>query len=330
MALKKINRPGQLLAAARHNKREGHSGASRIDRSRSELNDRLAGPVAAAAVAALAEQLMSQAGTKKLRKDAVRAIEVVFSLPAEAVLDMSAYFRAALAWAASRFGGDQNVLSADVHLDEANPHCHVLLLPLVDGRMRGSELTGGRRELADHQRTFREQVAVPFGLRGLPTVLRGSAKRQLAEAVLRRLSDTSDGATRSAAWMAIRSSIDRDPAPFALALGVNAVPAPRRLRTMTEVFTSPGKGPKRERTSPIGLRHAHGEPNHIGLNVAGGEQSLSCVGFDLLQPGASPAGPLAPALTVFGRMLATRVLSRVSSRRATAGRSTRHARAPVP
>ena len=62
--------------------------------------------------------MMRNAGITKLRKDAVKAIEIVFSLPVEPNLDQRRYFEDCLSWAAGQFGGAGNVLAADVHLDE--------------------------------------------------------------------------------------------------------------------------------------------------------------------------------------------------------------------
>jgi hypothetical protein len=55
----------------------------------------------------------------------------------------------------------------------------------------------------------------------------------------------------------MRDRIAADPGPFAELLGLDVgVPAKtRRRRTMTDIFTSPGKGPKREpkTRNPIGF-----------------------------------------------------------------------------
>lgn len=57
-------------------------------------------------------------------------------------------------WAESHFG--VQVLSSVVHLDEGAPHCHVILLPLVDGRMNGARLYGGIKYL--------ERLTKPFNI----------------------------------------------------------------------------------------------------------------------------------------------------------------------
>src|SRR5207245_6185490 len=50
------------------------------------------------------------------------------------------------------------VLSAVVHVDEAAPHMHVLLLPLLNGRMQGSDLVGSRSRLRAMQSEDRKST----------------------------------------------------------------------------------------------------------------------------------------------------------------------------
>ncbi|WP_368923885.1 plasmid recombination protein, partial [Comamonas aquatica] len=59
--------------------------------------------------------------------------------------DECAYFQAALDWMATEFGS-ANLLSAVVHKDESAQHMHVLIVPLVQGSMQGSDLLGGKAQ----------------------------------------------------------------------------------------------------------------------------------------------------------------------------------------
>lgn len=256
LRIKKLKGGGIITAAARHNRREiqAEMGAvGSIDPTRSRLNETLNGPAAAADVGQLAKDLMTAAGVGKLRKDAVLGLEVVFSLPPGHAVDDRPYFTACADWAACAFGGLQNVLSVDIHRDEAQPHCHILLLPLVDGRMAGSDLIGGKQKLAALQQDFHAKVAGAFGFTKAPAKLLGTAKQAGAKAVLQKMRETSDGALHSAAWPAIREAIERDPAPYLLTLGIELSTVKKQGRTMVEIFTSPGKGPTRETTNPIGF-----------------------------------------------------------------------------
>ncbi len=243
---KKLKGSGIVRAAAAHNKRtiqaEQGTGGS-ICALRSNLNECLAGPAQPEQVAQLARSMMEARGAAPRRKDAVRAIEFVVSLAPNHGIDDRAFFVDAVAWLGARFGGIDNILSADVHRDEAAPHLHVLLLPLIDGKMQGSDALGGRAKLAAMHGAFHAQVAGPYGLKRAPARLRGNSKAAAASLVLQHMRRTADEALRSPTWGVIREGIERDPAPYLAALGIVAPAAKARpLRTMAAIFTSKGKG----------------------------------------------------------------------------------------
>ncbi len=299
MRMEKLKGAGIILLAARHNRREiaaelGAGGS--IDASRSALNVKLVGPGSAREVADRARQLMRGVGIDKLRKNAVPAIEFLFSLPAGLVADPVAYFRDCVAWVAGRFGGESNILSADVHFDEAQPHCHVLLLPLRDGSLQGSDMYGGPRELEGHQRSFYEVVASTHGLRRAPARLTGGQRQKLAQAVLRRLSATQDPAQQSAAWQVIRDAIAHDPRPFAASLGIELEAPPTKApRSFAAIMTSPGKGAKTHaeadrRDAELMARPKASPASPIGFGAQVEDESLSCVGV-----GPAPAEQITSA-----------------------------------
>ncbi len=156
-----------IRVAARHNTREdytvaGVSSESGIDPTCIKNNIRLRGPDNANDIASQAKTLMDDAGIGNLRKDAVTMLEVLFSLPTDSAIDSPRYFEACTAWAEEHF--KVPVLSSIIHLDESAPHCHVLLLPLIDGHMVGSDLFGRRTTLDDRQEEFFQKVAKHFGL----------------------------------------------------------------------------------------------------------------------------------------------------------------------
>ena len=161
-------KPSTLTQAAAHNLRadQNERGArAHIDPSRTHENRILHGPDAPAKVVALAHSAMAAAGVDavKLRKDYVQALELLASLPPGSGVAEDEFFAAAVAWAGGRYGVE-NLMSAVVHRDEAAPHLHLLVLPLVDGRMSGGELRSAQA-LQQTTRDFFEKVARPFGLR---------------------------------------------------------------------------------------------------------------------------------------------------------------------
>lgn len=280
--LKKLKGGGILLAAARHNRRtiQAELGADgHINPARSHLNITLCGPPGPDDVPKLAKAAMQSAGITKLRKDAVVGIEAVFSLPVGHPIDCRQYFAQCVEWAGVQFGGAANILSADIHHDEAQPHVHVLLVPLVNGRMVGSDMVGNRQTLQALQSKFFDEVARQFGLSKPPARLMGAAKNEAAARVIDAMKANNDPALKSAAWAVIRAAIESDPAPFVGALGVAITPKAKRLRSSTAIFTSAGKGPKKEAKQPKPYRVRGTEK----------EQTLSCVGF-----ASKPPPPIAP------------------------------------
>lgn len=256
----KLKGGGIIAMAARHNKREiqselGSSGS--IDSTRSHLNQSLHGPAGAAEVGQLARDLMAAVGVERLRKDAVTGLEIVVSLPVAHSIDCRAYFVDCVTWAVSYFGCI--LLAADAHHDEAQDHCHILLLPLVNGRMIGNKLMGGTAKLKAMQQSFFDLVASRYGLRKAASKIAGSVKRDAASKVLEGLRKTADSALNSKVWATIRDAIEQSPEPFMTALGLAVdARAPKKLKPFVDYVTSTGKGPRRERetTGPNAIAFA--------------------------------------------------------------------------
>jgi hypothetical protein len=289
LRIKKLKGGGIITKAARHNRRviQAELGAeSSIDPTRSHLNETLHGPLTADDVGQLAKDLMRGAGVVKHRKDCVLGLEFLFSLPVDHQLDDRAYFGDCAAWVADQYGGAQNVLSVDIHRDEGAPHCHVLLLPLLNGKLAGSDMVGGKQKLMATHKHFHEAVASRYGLHKAPARLTSASKQAGAAAVLAKLKSTSDAALKSKAWATIRDAIETNPGPWLLALGIELDVVKKPLKTMAQIFTSKGKGKTNE-------------ANPIGFAAPSKEQTLCSVGFTpkpaLLTAPKAPAPTPAPA-----------------------------------
>src|SRR5205085_8346171 len=106
-------------------------------------------------------------------------------------------FNATVGWVRSYFGAP--LLSAVVHRDEAAPHCHLLILPLVGGRMIGSALCGFKGKLRAMLDDFDEKVGRPNGL-AAPVRLSANERRLMidqAYAVLQSNSGLQDPVLRT-------------------------------------------------------------------------------------------------------------------------------------
>lgn len=273
-------KPQTLLQAARHNKRtiQAEFGAyGHIDAERICQNEAIAGADNPKAIVVLALHLMAEAGIDrdKLRKDHAQAIELLFSLPSNTTIDTSVYFRDCVAWAARQFGA-VNILSADIHRDEAAPHCHILILPLVDNRMAGSALLA-KPKTAKLRELFEKEFSKKHGLT-FPVRLSGAAKQMAVQAVLQRMRETNDSALSSLAWLSIRQALERDPAPFMVNLGLVFDAPAKRFKTLAQLAVSKGKGANYERDDKYPAYKPKDKP--IGFDVAPEKhRNLCSVGF---------------------------------------------------
>lgn len=248
LSVKKLREKDALLKAARHNLREIYAenrGDGHIDPSRSHLNRVLEGAATARAIDALAK---SEA-PEKLRRDAVRAIEVLVSLKVDqsAAVDDDFFFDA-LEWVRSFFG--VRVLSAVVHRDEESPHAHYLLLPLVNGRMVGSDLIGNKSRLRNMQESFYRGVAAGHGLSKPASAKRQSMpfKDGAAQKIYDAIRADPSVLSKPDVRFTLCQTIASNPAPILEALGLEMPDrAPRRGKTVVEIMTKPVK---RERCKP--------------------------------------------------------------------------------
>jgi hypothetical protein len=242
---------GHTLVAARHNRREiqAERGAGgHIDPLRSHLNYSLVGEQTAAQIAENAKEMIANAAVVRPRKNAMRAVEFIFSLPPSSPIDHRAYFGACLDWTAANFGGRDLIVAADVHSDEAAPHLHVLLVPLRDGKLAGSALLGDRSNVVRLHGDFIATVASRFGLKASTAKLRGASREALAEKVIKALLARNDPAVLSTLWQSVRDAIAAHPEPFALMLGIElASETKSRRKSFVEIMTSTGKQTSEDR-----------------------------------------------------------------------------------
>lgn len=317
-------KPQSLEVAAKHNKRElgapskglasglsteeWSSQVGAIDWARTGGNYALGGASDAAGVVAMAKQLEHKVNYRPKRKDYTQAVEVVFSLPVACTIDRRQYFADCVAWCGGKFGAG-SILSADVHLDQAVPHCHVLIAPIQAGEWAGSKVLEQDAYQALRE-SFQADVAEAYGLR-MPERLKGPRKAAAVSAVLSGIAAKHSYIMARELWEPIRKAIERDPAEFLEVLGLELPSVPsKKMKTMEKIFTGKGKGPKceeqpnkRRLSNPIGIQPSPEQANPIGIdrtesttekarpnpigiakqaNPGGAKvQSLSCVGIEL-------------------------------------------------
>ncbi|MDV6340484.1 plasmid recombination protein [Nitrosomonas sp. Is24] len=232
-----------VLNALKHNKRtlqaERGAGAN-IDPSRTPLNYSLTEQDSAEAIDRHAKVLMVQSGIDQPRVNQVMAVEALFSLPIDRhQQDTRPFFAHCFEWVKQHIPG--MLLSFDVHLDESAPHAHALILPLVDNKMQGNKIMGGKGNLVRLINLFHAEVARHYGLsRNETKRLTNKAKESLERQVLARLAV--DPAMKSMIWPCVRDAIRSNPLPYAQLLGIEQKPARYTGRSFVQIMTSKGKG----------------------------------------------------------------------------------------
>ena len=297
LRVKKLKGGGIMGMAARHNLREiqAEIGAdSHINPSRTPLNVVLRGAGTAADVAALAVILMEQADVLPLRKGAVTGLEIIFSLPPDSGIDERAYFSACTDWAGVFF--EIPILSAVIHNDEAAPHCHVLMLPLFDRRMIGSDLMGSKARLQAMQADFHAKVGQGYGLARQTPVKRFSAsvRAGAADSVVSALRKLPRSLNDPAVCDALRECLSETMPVNLMALLKLDIPEVKTRKPKTFSGIMIQNKPERKDKKPIGN---FTDTNPIGNTseiTAKKTHSLCSVGKRISPPVISPANPPIP------------------------------------
>ena len=233
-----------VLEALKHNKRtlQAERGASaNIDVTKTPFNYSLASVDAPEAIAIHAKVQMVKAGIETPRKNGVMAVEYIFSLPINRHnQDTRQFFNDCCKWLKLNFAGE--LLSFDVHLDEAAPHAHALILPLIDGKMQGDKLKGDRANIKRLQDKFHADVAGRYGLsRSDYKRLSAMDKQSIEHQVLARLKG--DSVMLSCVWACVRDDIHKAPMAYAQILSIELEkPTRKASKSFVDIKRSHGKG----------------------------------------------------------------------------------------
>lgn len=106
---------------------------------------------------------------KKVRKNAVHAVEVVITASPEwfnkaTEKQKEVFVHRSRKWLYDLFGRDNELLIA-MHRDEKTDHIHGVFIPLVDGSLNAKKLIGGSsHRMTELQDDFYEKVARPLGM----------------------------------------------------------------------------------------------------------------------------------------------------------------------
>ena len=232
-----------ILDALKHNKRtlqaERGAGAN-INASKSHLNYSLTGDDTPEVIDRSAKVQITKAGIDRLRINQVMGVEVLFSLPIDRhTHDTRQFFTDCFDWVKLSFKGE--LLSFDVHLDESAPHAHAVILPLVDGKMQGSQMIGNKGNLMRLINKFHTEVARHHGLsRNESRRLSATDKHSLSRLVLIHLK--TDPVMKSSIYPCVRDLIVKDPLPFAQTLSITPTTKKISVKSFVDHKRSKGKG----------------------------------------------------------------------------------------
>jgi len=155
MRMAKIKSKVALVRALQHDTRERYP--VNADEKRKKENE-FSGDTADAL------ERYAQLLPEKVRKNAVHAVEMIFTASPEFAGNWEGYLKAAGKWASDLFGKENMLLIAH-HKDELTPHAHIIAMPLKDGKLNAFSYIGGsRNRMTELQTDFYEKVGRPFGL----------------------------------------------------------------------------------------------------------------------------------------------------------------------
>lgn len=278
LRVKTLNRKeygGNIIAvAARHNLRENLNELDNIDPSRTRLNVILRGSGSAADVAAAAVSLMEQAKLKRLYSNAALGLEILFSLrPLSGIAELN-FFTDAVAWAEGYF--EVPILSAVIHHDEATPHCHIIMLPLFNGRMIGNALLGNPQKLKAMHTDFHVKVGQGYGLKQSKPAKRHSAaaRAKAAGSIIDELKGTLKGIDEPTFWDAMRDTITEAPAALMAWYGIEYEIPTQPKKTFASIMTKNCPEQKHKRAIVVPLKNAIAVPVSVSTPQV---KPLSCV-----------------------------------------------------
>lgn len=163
--LEKIKNMGSLQRAYMHNFRE--TAVDNADPKLLHLNHEMVAEVGADYYYSWNERVREVTAKGKnihQRKNSVLAIECVLSFSNGAEVDIPSWEKDSLKWLQDTFG-EKNVLSAVVHMDEATPHIHAIIIPLDENdKLNAKHFTGGRKKMFDMQSSYANAVE-KYGLK---------------------------------------------------------------------------------------------------------------------------------------------------------------------
>jgi hypothetical protein len=109
-------------------------------------------------------QELEDNATRKTRKDAVGSLELILTASNDYFTDdnVDTWAKANIDFAIAEYG-QENIISAILHMDETTPHIHLLIVPVVNGKLNAKVKVGNKLAMSQYQNRY--AVAMdPLGL----------------------------------------------------------------------------------------------------------------------------------------------------------------------
>ena len=159
----KKDKGGAIAGCERHNerKKEAYKSNPDIDNNRSKENYHIV-QAPQYTYSRKIKELIKKYGCKT-RKDSVKLVEAIITASPEFINNLDKgeqreYFERATNFMKNEIGEDR-IISAVVHMDEATPHMHLVFCPInIEGKLSAKSILGNQRSLSEWQTRYYEHM----------------------------------------------------------------------------------------------------------------------------------------------------------------------------
>lgn len=152
------------------------------------------------------------------RQDKGLAIEWMFTVTPGFNCNFSDLYIDCLHWLKNVFP-ECPVAHAVIHFDEDDPHLHVIMVPIKEGKMPASRILGFKGSSRSRENDIYEQVGKKYGL-SYPLNLKGAVKRYASDVAIGACEKLPYRNVLTPLWKPLVMAIKSRPEPFLEALGI--------------------------------------------------------------------------------------------------------------
>jgi len=152
------------------------------------------------------------------KKNRGYAVELIFSVTAGHRCDFNSMYADSLVWLRDYYP-ESHIIHAVVHHDEDTPHMHVILAPIVIGRLDANAVCGYKGISNKRNISLFEYLDKRYGLT-FPVYLKGAEKKTGAALAIKHFQKLPEAEIKNVLEQPILQSIYARPEPFLYALGI--------------------------------------------------------------------------------------------------------------